>query len=139
MARQKPQQFTNIQDPPVSDPARADYTPPEAKARRNGGGEAPNGQPPGKDRVYGVASRDRWPGSDSAALRQQHKESRALAGDEGGEEEEEEEAESEERTSADLTVAELKAALDAQDPPIEYPAGAKKPQLVALYDEHVAE
>lgn len=134
MARQKSQQFTNIQAPPVDDPGRAEYTPPEAKARRNGGEvEDPNGQPPGKDRVYGVASRDRWPGGDSAALHQQHKESRQIA---SGEEEEEEEEE-EEQTSADMTVPELKAALAKAN--VEIPAGAKKPDLVALYDEHVAE
>lgn len=131
MARKNREQLTNIQAPPVDDPGRAEYTPPNAKARNNGGDTDPNAQPPGKDRVYGVASRDRWPGSDSDALAEQHRDSRTI--DSGGEQEEEEEA----GTSADLTVDELKAALDEAG--VEYPASAKKAKLVELYDAHVAE
>ena len=131
MARKNREQLTNLQDPPVHDPARAEYTPPEAKARNNGGDTDPNAQPPGKDRIFGVASRARWPGSDSDALAEQHRDSRSI--DNGGEQEEEQDT----GTSADLTVDELKAALDEAG--VEYPASAKKAKLVELYDAHVAE
>jgi len=129
MARKNREQLTNLQDPPVHDPARAEYTPPEAKARNNGGGD-PNAKPPGNDRVFGVASRARWPGSDSDALAEQHRDSRSI---DSGEQDEEQNT----GTSADLTVDELKAALDEAG--VEYPASAKKAKLVELYDAHVAE
>lgn len=124
----KAKQIKNIQAPPVNDPARAEYTPPEAKSRGNGGGdEDPNSQPPSKDRVYGVASRDRWPGS--ADVSENLRDSRKIEGSDTGSEEEEEE----ETSGADLTVAELKAALDEAG--VEYEANAKKADLVVLYDE----
>lgn len=126
-------QVTNLQDPPVVDKGRAPYTPPEAKERGNGGGADPNAEPPGKDRVYGVASRARWPGSDSESLHEQHTDSRTV--DNGGESEEEEEEEEEEQTSAeDLSVAELKAALD--EAKVTYAGNAKKADLVKLYNDN---
>ena len=125
----KAKQIKNIQAPPVNDPARAEYTPPEAKSRGNGGGdEDPNSQPPSKDRVYGVASRDRWPGS--ADVSENLRDSRKIEGSDTGSEEEEEEEEAE--GGAALTVAELKAALDEAE--IEYDKSAKKADLVELYD-----
>lgn len=129
MARKNRQQINTVEAPPVPDPGRAPYTPPEAKERGNGGGVDPNAQPPGEDRVWGVASRARWGGADS--VHELNRDSRAI--DNGGQEEEEEEEES---AGASLSVAELKEALDEAQ--VEYKASAKKDELVALYDEHVA-
>lgn len=135
MRKNKATQVSTIQEPPVSDPARAEFTPPEAKERRNGGGsDDPNGQEPGNDKVYGIASRDRWAGSDSASLAELHSDSRKIDAGEGSEEEEEEEEE-EETSASDLTVAELKAALD--EAKVEYETGAKKADLVALYEANI--
>lgn len=127
----KAKQIKNIQAPPVSDPARAPYTPPEAKSRGNGGGN-PNAEHVPTDKVYGVASRDRWPGSSDVS--QQLRDSRKIEGsDTSSEDEDEDEEYSEEDTGgAALTVAELKAALDEAE--IEYDKSAKKAELVELYD-----
>jgi hypothetical protein len=133
MAKAK-KQFTSVQEPPVKDSGRAPKADPMAKERsterNNGGGDDPNAQPTERDRVYGVASRDRWAGG--ADISELHRESRQIEGaDVGGEEEEEEE---EEASASDLTVAELKAALDEAE--VEYDKNAKKADLVALYEEH---
>lgn len=59
---------TTVEEPPHPDPDRAPQVDPLAKLRRaergNGGGEDPNGETPKEDKVYSIASRDRWAGSD---------------------------------------------------------------------------
>lgn len=134
MAKKKTPQVDVTAPPPVNDPKRAEYTPPEAKLRRaDRGEEQPNEENAKKDHVYGIASRARWGGdSDVTEL---HRESRAIEGaaNSGGSEEEEEEEE-ETSSAEDLTVAQLKEALEAAE--VEIPAGAKKADLVALYEEH---
>lgn len=129
----KAKQIVNVEQPPVNDPGRAEYRPVEAKPRGNGGEVDANSEPTAKDRVYGVASRDRWPGSDDVS--ENLRDSRKIEGSDTGSDEEEEEEESE--GGASLTVAELKAALD--DANVEYPAGAKKADLVELYDANITE
>lgn len=116
-------QITAIEEPPVPDPARKEVADPKAKARRaNGGGaEDPNAQPPGKDKVWGVASRDRWPDNSVNPNEDATTASEDDDGDDG-----------EEQGGAALTKAELKAALDERG--IEYNASASKAELVALYD-----
>ena len=120
--------------PPVEDPKRADYKPAEAKLRRaQRGEEQPNEEEAKKDHVYGIASRQRWGGDTD--ITQLHRDSRAIDGEPnsgGGEEEEEEEEE--ETTASDLTVAQLREALEGAQ--VEIPAGSKKADLVALYEEH---
>lgn len=133
MAKAK-KQFTSVKEPPVHDAGRAPKSDPLAKERsterNNGGGDDPNAQPTEKDRVYGVASRDRWGGSED--ISELHRESRQIEGAAADEEEEEEEEE--ETSASDLTVAQLKEALDAAE--VEYDKNAKKADLVALYEEH---
>lgn len=129
MTKNKTTQVDVTADPPVNDPKRAEYTPPEAKLRRaDRGEEQPNDENAKKDHIYGIASRARWGGD--VDVTELHRESRTIEGaDHGGEEEEEE------NTSAEgLTVAQLKEALEAAE--VEIPAGAKKADLVALYKEH---
>jgi len=129
MAKAK-KQFTTVKEAPVPDAGRAPYTPDEARERRERHNVDPNAEPTKEDRVYGVASRARWEGGDDIA--QLHRESRQIEGAEVSEQEEEEEEE--ETSASDLTVAELKAALEEAQ--VEIPAGAKKADLVALYEEH---
>lgn len=132
MAKAKKNQVSSIKEPPVKDAGRAPKADPLAKERsterNNGAGDDPNAQPTERDRVYGVASRDRWAGGEDIA--ELHRESRQIEGAEVSEEEEEEE----EASAADLTVAELKEALDGAE--VEYDKNAKKADLVALYEEH---
>lgn len=123
-------------DPPVNDPQRAEYKPAEAKSSRLRTRDA-NSEEPKEDHVYGIASRARW-GNDTP-LAEMHRDSRILEGQsvpEGStsQETEEEEEEEEETSASDLTVAQLKEALEAAE--VEIPAGAKKADLVALYEEH---
>lgn len=125
----KAKKFTTVKAAPVPDEARAPYKPAEARERREQHNVDPNAEPAKEDRVYGVASRARWEGGSDIA--QLHRESRQIEGAEVSEEEEEEE---EETSANDLTVAELKAALEEAQ--VEIPAGAKKADLVALYEEH---
>lgn len=116
-------------DPPVHDPKRAEYTPAEAKKPRLRGRDV-NAEERKEDHVYGIASRQRWGDSDISQL---HRDSRAIDGEPNataGEQEEEEE----ESDASDLTVAQLREALEAAE--VEIPAGAKKADLVALYEEH---
>lgn len=123
-------QMDVTEDPPVNDPMRAERTPAEAKKPRLRGRDA-NSEERKEDHVYGIASRQRWGDSDIA---QMHRDSRAVDGEPnsgaGGEQEEEEE----ENDASDLTVAQLREALEAAE--VEIPAGAKKADLVALYEEH---
>lgn len=122
------EQVTNIQEPPVKDPGRAPYKPAEAKARRNGGGaEDPNGQPQGEDRVYGVESRDRWPGAGSVA--EQHADSRAIDNGEGGD--------GGEGGYDDWTVDQLKTELENRG--VEFKASAKKAELIEALEANDAE
>lgn len=122
-------------DPPVNDPQRAEYKPAEAKSSRLRTRDA-NSEEPKEDHVYGIASRARW-GSDTP-LAEMHRDSRILEGQSVPEgsisQENEEEEEEEESSASDLTVAQLKEALEAAE--VEIPAGAKKADLVALYEEH---
>lgn len=121
--------------PPVEDPKRADYTPAEAKDRRmtlRGERNDPNSEEPQKDHVYGIASRQRWGGETD--ITQLHRDSRAIEGEPnsgGGEDEDEDE---DETTASDLTVAQLREALEGAQ--VEIPAGSKKADLVALYEEN---
>lgn len=134
MAKKKTPQVDVTAAPPVNDPKRAEYTPPEAKLRRAyRGEEQPNEESAKKDHVYGIASRARWGGDTD--ISELHRDSRAVDGEpnSGGSTEEEEEEE-EESSASDLTVAELKAALDEAE--VEYDKNAKKADLVALYEEH---
>lgn len=59
--------MTTVEEPPVPDPDRAPQADPRMKLRRaergNGAGEDPNAVPPGEDKIYGIASRDRWAGA----------------------------------------------------------------------------
>ena len=118
--------------PPIEDPKRKDYKPAEAKDRRltlRGESKDPNAEEAQQDHIYGIASRQRWGGdTDIAEL---HRDSRAIDGEPNSEGAEEEE---EETSAADLTVAQLKEALKAAD--VEIPDGAKKADLVALYEEN---
>lgn len=131
MAKQKKSPTVSaVREAPVEDPKRAPYTPDNAKLRRaDRGQEQPNEEAPKKDHVYGIASRQRWGGD--ADIAELHRDSRAVEGQhipDGGEEEEEE------NDASNLTVAQLKEALEAAE--VEVPAGAKKADLVALYEEH---
>ena len=130
MTRKTTQQFTTVQDAPVVDEGREAYTPDEAKTKRRTARPDPNGEPRGEDRVYGVESRARWGNPDIAEL---HHDTRVIEGTASPSEEEEEEEE-EETDSSQLTVPQLKEALD--DAKVAYPANAKKADLVKLYDEN---
>lgn len=125
-------QMDVTEDPPVRDPMRADYTPDEAKQPRMRGRDA-NAEERKEDHVYGIASRQRWGDSDIAQL---HRDSRTVDGEpnSGAATSEEEEEEEEETTASDLTVAQLREALEEAE--VEIPANAKKADLVALYEEH---
>lgn len=114
---------------PVTDPGRAPTAPPEAKERQDEK-EDPNAEPRAKDRVYDISSRARWGGTNASNLTEMQADAKRV---ESGETEEEEEEE-EEADASQLTVPQLKEALDAAE--VEYAAGAKKPALVALYNEH---
>lgn len=121
--------------PPIEDPKRADYTPAEAKDRRltlRGESKDPNAEEAQKDHIYGIASRQRWGGdTDIAEL---HRDSRAIDGEPNSGAGEEEEEEEEETSAADLTVVQLKEALEAAE--VEIPNGAKKADLVKLYEDN---
>lgn len=132
MAKAKNKQFSTVKEAPVPDEGRAPYTPDEAKPRREHHNVDPNAEPAKEDRVYGVASRARWNGGED--ITELHRESRQIEGAEGAEAGGEEEEEEEGSSASDLTVAELKAALEEAE--VEIPAGAKKADLVALYEEH---
>lgn len=125
-------------DPPVKDPARAEYKPDEAKSPRVRGRADANSDEPKEDHVYGIASRARWGGD--ASIAELHRDSRVLEGKsvpEGTtsqETEEEEEEEEEDNSAASLTKAQLKEALD--EAKVEYDPKATKDALVALYEEH---
>jgi len=132
MGNQKNQLYVTV-DPPVHDPARAAYTPAEVKKPRLRGRDAnANAEERREDHVYSVASRARWAEADISQL---HRDSRQLEGaiNASGEQEEEEEEE-EEFSASDLTVAQLREALEAAG--VEIPVGAKKADLVELYEEH---
>ena len=127
--RKSLQQITAIEEPPVNDPGRkprTDIARKERRAERNKS-EDPNAQEPGKDRVWGVASRDRWPDS-SAEINEER--NTTSSEDDGGEEEEA-------TGGAALTVAQLKEALDGAG--VEYASNAKKADLVELYDANISE
>lgn len=147
--------FNTVQPAPKKDPGRAVVVDHEAKAakaeRANGGGEDPNAELPGKDRIYGVASRARWGTDDVASL---HADSRKVEaaqgehippdpqqneGDQDGEGEgeggEDEGGEAVDPNS--LTVAELKTELDARG--VEYKSNASKSALVELYESSQSE
>lgn len=128
MTRKTTQQFTTVQDAPVEDAGREAYTPDEAKTKRRTAKPDANAEPQGEDRVYGIESRKRWASPDIAEL---HHDTRVIEGTAEASEQEEEE---EETDSSSLTVPQLKEALDAAG--VDYPANAKKADLVALYDEH---
>lgn len=127
MTRKTPQQFTTVQDAPIADEGREPYTPAEAKTKRRTARPDPNGGSRGEDRVYGIESRARWGNPDIAEL---HHDTRVIEGSASASEEEEEEG----TDSSQLTVSQLKDALDAAK--VEYPANAKKADLVKLYDEN---
>lgn len=116
------EQITAIEEPPVPDPARKEVADPKAKERRanaaRGNDEAPN-----PDKLWTVASRDRWPDNTD-------KPADAAPVNDDGEEEEG-------TGGASLTKAQLQDALD--DAGVEYPAGAKKADLVELYDANITE
>lgn len=123
-------QMNVTEDPPVNDPKRAEHTPAEAKKPRLRGRDA-NAEERKEDHVYGIASRQRWGDSDIAQL---HRDSRAIDGEPSATAGEREEEEEEESDASDLTVAQLREALEAAE--VEIPVGAKKADLVALYEEH---
>lgn len=129
MTKKSPQ-VSAVAPPPVNDPMRAEYTPAEAKSPRRRDRDA-NAEERKEDHVYGIASRQRWGGDTDVA--QLHRDSMAIDSGKSGQEEEEEEEE-EESSASDLTVAQLKEALEAAE--VEIPANAKKAELVALYEQH---
>lgn len=134
MAR-KNKQVTSVRKPPVPDPKRAEYTPPDAKDRLSVRGEKrnPNEEPPAKDHVYGVASRARW--GSGEPISELHRDSMDIDGSNArkpGSGSEEETVEPEK-----MTVAELKAELDAAG--VEYASDAKKADLVEAYSGYLAD
>lgn len=55
------EEVSTVQEPPAPDPDRAEYTPDEAKDRKNRGDQPnPNDVPRQEDKIYDIASRDRW-------------------------------------------------------------------------------
>lgn len=128
----KQTQFDATAAPPVDDSARAEYKPENAKVRRADVRDA-NAEERKEDHLYGIASRARWGSQDIAEL---HRDTLAIEGSAAASRTstEEEEEEEEETDANDLTVAQLKEALDEAE--VEYAKDAKKADLVALYEEH---
>lgn len=130
MARKS--KISTIEAPPVDDPKRAEYTPPEAKDRRlTMRGQNPN-EAERKDHVYGIASRDRWA---EGNVTQQHRESMSLDGTvtNGGEGEDSGET----IEPAKMKKAELQEAL--REAGVAFETDDNKDRLVQLYSDWLAD
>lgn len=134
MARKsKNEKLSVVAEPPVNDPKRAEYSPPEAKERRRN--RDPNAEEPRKDHVFSVASRARWGGDSDVS--EQNRVSMQLDGTNANRGEEEGEGDGETVEPAKMKVDELKEALDEAG--VEYGADAKKAELVQLYSDWLAD
>lgn len=126
-------------NPPVSDSARKDRTPPEAKTKRlSVRGQDPNADRSKEDKVYGIASRARWPSNDVTEL---HRDSMAIDGTEVNSSQTNAgstSSENDETIEPDkLTKDQLKSALDEAG--VEYSTSANKAELVQLYSDWLAD
>lgn len=135
----KAPQLSTSAEPPVNDPDREEYTPKEAKTKRlSVRGQDPNATRATEDKVYGIASRARWPSNDVSEL---HRDSMAIDGVEtnsGQSATASTSTENEDTIEPEkLTVAELKAALDEAG--VEYTAEDRKADLVKLYSDWLAD
>lgn len=121
----KPGQLNSLAPPPVNDPQRAVYRPEEAK-QRNDAKPDPNADPQTDDRIFRVASRQRWGDADVSEM---HRDGMTLDGTAlnttppGAESEE-----------GALSIEELREALD--DAGVEYGEDDDRDTLQALYDEN---
>ena len=135
----KAPQLSTSAKPPVVDPDRAPYTPDEAKTKRLSvrGGD-PNATRATEDKVYGIASRARWPSNDVSEL---HRDSMAIDGVETNGSQSSTASTSTENDDTiepdKLTKDQLKAALDEAG--VEYNASANKAELVQLYSDWLAD
>lgn len=135
----KATQLSTSAKPPVVDPDREEYTPKEAKVKRlSVRGQDPNATRATEDKVYGIASRARWPSNDVSEL---HRDSMAIDGVETNSTQSASGSTSTENDDTvepeKMTVAELKAALDEAG--IEYSSDDKKADLVVLYSDYLAD
>lgn len=91
------------------------------------------------DTLRRQADKARWPGygadnTDTATLLNEQRTIEGKTGMSAGGPAQETEEEEEEESASDMTVAQLKEALDAAK--VEYPASAKKADLVQLFEDN---